>query len=137
MAKRVRGSARPGQRRPNRRSRPAPNQSSAKPNALAPARTPADDGLTPDEEARAAELEATIVAEEAEMTPVGRGNGESTSRASVATRQRGATSASLSVRYAHEYDYVARDLREIFALMAILIVALFAIFFLVVFVLQA
>jgi hypothetical protein len=138
MAKRVRGSARPGQRRPNQRAaRPAPNQLSSKPSAPAPS-SPQDDGLTPEEEARAAELEASMVADDAAPPSAARATESGpTARTAAAARGRGATAASLATRYAHEYDYVARDLREIFALMGILIVALFAIFFLVVVVLQA
>ncbi len=128
MAKRVRGSStRPGQRRPIQRTaaRPAP----AAPIAPAPPRTT---GLTAEEEARAAELEARIVAEEraAEGTrrrtaDRGRASGPS---AEVETRTR--TGVGLAVKAADEYAYVGRDVRRITLIggsLIILLVVLWAI----------
>jgi hypothetical protein len=72
-----------------------------------PVATPRPATLTPQEEARAAELEAQIVAEEkaAEVaTPRGR-------RRSAITEPN--ARAGISVRAADEYAYVARDVRRI------------------------
>jgi hypothetical protein len=105
MAKRTRGSSRPGRRapldrdrRPLRPSEPAPQ----------PSRPPG--GLTAGEEARAAEIEAAILAEE-------RAAEEATRRARE--RGRGAPlgaareAAPLTVRAASEYAYVRRDILRI------------------------
>jgi hypothetical protein len=105
MAKRTRGSSRPGQRRPIQRStRPAP-----------PAPTPAPSrpaSLTADEEARAAELEAQIVAEERAAGETQRRARERQQRA-VEREPAVRSSVPLSVREAEEYAYVARDVRRI------------------------
>ena len=106
MAKRTRGSSRPGQRRPLQRSaRPA------KPSEPAPI-APRPTTLTPEEEARAAELEAQIVSEEREA--------EQAQRRARDRQQRAAdrdpvvrNAVPLSVREAEEYAYVARDVRRI------------------------
>jgi hypothetical protein len=106
MAKRTRGSSRPGQRRPLQRStRPA---KPAEPATVAPKPTT----LTPEEEARAAELEAQIVSEEREA--------EQAQRRARDRQQRAAdrdpvvrSTVPLSVREAEEYAYVARDVRRI------------------------
>jgi hypothetical protein len=104
MAKRSRIGGRPGQRRPIQRptNRPAV--------AAAPTRRP--DAVTPEEEARAAELEAAILAEEKTAEDARRRN-------SVVRRGRapveGAiySSSSLATRAAEEYAYVRRDVRRI------------------------
>ena len=106
MAKRTRGSSRPGQRRPLQRStRPA------KPSEQAPV-APRPTALTPEEEARAAELEAQIVSEEREA--------EQAQRRARDRQQRAGdrdpvvrSNLPLSVREAEEYAYVARDVRRI------------------------
>lgn len=107
MAKRSRGGTRPGQLRPAARrgtvQRPAHPASGPGP---APATT-----LSDAEEARAAELEAQIVAQEraaeaARRRPRGRARGE------VAVGGRGEGSI-LAVRSVEEYAYVQRDLRRI------------------------
>ena len=122
MAKRTRGSSRPGQRRRQARSaRPAPTPRPA-PSTPAPAsgRDAARDagGLTAAEEARAAALEAEIVAHE-QPTP--------SRRRRPGDRPRGeAAMGGLAVRYAHEYDYVSRDLRGIAILATALIAILIA-----------
>lgn len=102
MAKRARGTTtRPGQRRPMQRP-------PARPTAAAPRIAPRPATLTADEEARAAELEAAIVAEEQAA--------ETTRRARP---QRGAGDiapgpvSSLAVAASNEYAYVARDVRRI------------------------
>jgi hypothetical protein len=112
MAKRVRGgTTRPGQRAPLQRSgtRPAASSSSASPStAAAPSRPPT---LTDEEAARAAELEAQILAEEKaaeDAAKRGRDRGRrSSTPAEPVVRGTIATRASL------EYAYVARDLRRV------------------------
>ncbi len=102
MAKRARGTTtRPGQRRPMQR--PA-----ARPAAPAPRIAPRPTTLTDEEETRAAELEAAIVAQEQVVA-------ETTLRARP---QRGAPDSqtrfsSLAVAAGNEYAYVARDVRRI------------------------
>ena len=115
MAKRVRGSStRPGQRPRLQRSaaRPATTTSpSTTSDAVTPATAPRPATLTPQEEARAAELEAQIVAEEKAATAA----------TAAATRGRRAASetpvaaprGSLAVKAADEYAYVVRDVRRI------------------------
>lgn len=126
MAKRARGSHRPGQRAPIRRTtRPA-----SAPSGPAAATTSAGavrptGGLTAEEEARAAELEARILAEEREAEAIrarGRARAATAEEYVPAPRVAGRpVSGGLAVRYAHEYDYVARDLRRIGALIAVLL----------------
>jgi hypothetical protein len=100
MAKRSRLAARPGQRRPLQRS------TTGKPATSTPSTS-----ITPEEEARAAELEAAIVAEEKAATTARerRGRRDTPDGAgSVAY-----SSVPLSVREAQEYRYVQRDVRRI------------------------
>lgn len=107
MAKRVRGSStRPGQRAPLQRS------STARPATPTPAAapTPRPITLTPEEEARAAALEAQIVAEERAAEQARR----SRDRARRGTGDTGVVrSGTIAVRAAEEYGYVARDVRRI------------------------
>jgi hypothetical protein len=128
MAKRTRGTGRPGQRRPiTRATRPVARTTEP---ANGPATAPAG-GLTAAEEARAAEYEARIAAAEqaaparAERRPVA---GRPNELASQAMRRR--SSGGLAVQYAHEYDYVARDLRRILVTASLLTAILFGIWFL-------
>ena len=103
MAKRTRGSHRPGRRPPLRRE--ATRSSSA----AAPARP---SGLSREEEARAAEIEAQIVAEERaaeQATRRSRDRGREPEH--VMSRSRAA--GPLSVRAADEYAYVRRDVWRI------------------------
>jgi hypothetical protein len=104
MAKRSRIGGRPGQRRPIQRpaNRPA---------VAAPTRR--RDGVTPEEEARAAELEAAIVAEEKAAEDARRG--VSADRRGRAPTEGGAiySSSSLATRASEEYAYVRRDVRRI------------------------
>jgi hypothetical protein len=101
MAKRSRGSTRPGRRA--RLQRPAPRPADA-------ARR--SGGLTHEEEQRAAEIEAAIVAEE-------RAAQNAVRRTRDRDRDRGAEGgyrrdlAPLSVRAADEYAYVRRDVLRI------------------------
>ena len=106
MAKRTRGSSRPGQRRPIQRStRPA------KPSEPAPV-APKPTTLMPEEEARAAELEAQIVSEERQAEQAQRRARDRQQRA-VDHDPVARSTVPLSVREAEEYAYVARDVRRI------------------------
>ncbi len=129
MAKRSRGTTnRPGQRRPTQRpaGRPAPSR----------ARTieaPRPDTLSEAEEARAAELESRIVAEE-RAAETNRARARDRSRSSYASEASGRgrmREAGIGVAAAEEYTYVARDVRRIatvggsmVAIMAVLFVLL-------------
>lgn len=102
MAKRSRLAGRPGQRRPLQRP-------TARPDGRAARSSPS---ITDDELARAAELEAAIVAEEraAESARAARNR----PRAVDETPRRAVpTSVPLAVRAADEYRYVQRDIRRI------------------------
>lgn len=123
MAKRSRGSTRPGQRRPIQRAtgRPAPAAPIAAP-------TPRPSSLTAEEEARAAELEAQIVAEERaaeearKRSTERRRFGSSAAEAGPGPR----VSPGLAVRAAEEYAYVGRDVRRITLIGGSLIILLVA-----------
>jgi hypothetical protein len=105
MAKRTRGTtSRPGQR-PRLQRRPARPTGTAAATPTPPEVRPT--GLTPQEEARAAELEASIVAEERQAEEQTR-----RTRAARATPTPRASST-LEVAAADEYAYVARDVRRI------------------------
>ena len=101
MAKRNRGSHRPGQRRSDRH---APSRIQPRPAAQP------DQGLTADEEARAAALESQIVAQE-RSSQVARSRDQGRPEADVADKPR--AGAPLAVRAAAEYAYVSRDVRRI------------------------
>jgi len=116
MAKRTRGSHRTGRRPPLQREATRPSSAAASPRPSS--------SLTPEEEARAAEIEAQIVAEERaaeQATRRSRDRGESIH---VITRLKNA--APLSVRAADEYAYVRRDIRRI-ALIGIALLAILAV----------
>jgi hypothetical protein len=108
MAKRSRGStSRPGQRPPLQRQAARP---ASRPTAASAAITaPRPETLTDAEEARAAELEASILAEERAA--------EAAKRRSAPTRSVDAPPAragsSIAVAAAEEYAYVARDVRRL------------------------
>jgi hypothetical protein len=117
MVKRARGSVRPGQRRPIDRRPATP--------ATAPAApvTPKAAGLSDTELARAAELEALLLAEE---------------RAAEASRKRTAerpaireVTATRTLSFEDEYAYVSRDLRDI-ARIAILLLAILFVLYLII-----
>lgn len=115
MAKRVRGSStRPGQRPPLQRStsaRPGSTTgSSAAPTTAAPAPTSRPATLTPEEEARAAELEAQILAEEQAAEAASKRNRDRSRRDAPAEPVLRGT---IATRAAAEYGYVARDLRRV------------------------
>ena len=109
MAKRARGTTRPGQRRPiQRAARAVPDT---------PLVTPPPDGLSDAEVARAAELEAALLASErAEQAPAGRRAQQERAGApdeSTLSPRRAAGSGRLALEAAEEYRYVARDVRRI------------------------
>ena len=111
MAKRVRGSSsRPGQRAPLQRSSTA--RSSAPTPAASPSSQPAPRpaSLTPEEEARAAELEAAIVAEERAAEETVRRRDRSRRSAEPADP---VVRGTIATRASAEYAYVARDLRRV------------------------
>jgi hypothetical protein len=118
MAKRVRGSSRPGHRRPTER-RPATGQAAA-------AAAPRASGLTAAEAARAAELEAQLLAEE-----------RAAEEARRRTRVRGfagrdiAPGGSLATQAREQYAYVARDVKEIIRIALILFAILFGLWLLI------
>ena len=102
MAKRARGTTtRPGQRRPMQRTQ-------ARPGAAAPGIAPRPPTLTAEEEARAAQLEAAIVAEEQAAQNARRARPRRP-ETDVAPRP----GSSLAVAAGNEYAYVARDIRRI------------------------
>jgi hypothetical protein len=101
MAKRSRLGNRPGQRRPLQRPVPKPT-STVRPAA----------SVTAEEEARAAELEAAIVAEERAADEARKSRDR---RVSAPTAEPAGiySSAPLAERAAVEYAYVRRDLRRL------------------------
>jgi hypothetical protein len=108
MAKRARGTnTRPGQRARLRRRGPVTPRLSS---PVAPPSVPSV-SLTPQEEARAAELEAEIVATERQAeqsAQVARRRSEATTLAQPRVR-----AGSIAVRASEEYGYVSRDVRRI------------------------
>lgn len=108
MAKRARGTTRPGQRAPLQRSSSAARQPLAAPPLGSPTATPRPATLTPEEEARAAEIEARLVAAErsAEEAARRQTRGRRVAEAPVRT-------GSIAVRAAEEYAYVIRDVKRI------------------------
>ncbi len=107
MAKRARGSTiRPGQRAPKPRG-----TSSAKPASTTAPVTAPPATLTDDEAARAAELEAQIVADEKAAEVSSRQSRERGRRA--ADGDGAVRTSSIAVAASQEYAYVARDVRRI------------------------
>ena len=104
MAKRTRGSHRPGQRHADKRA-PARPQSR-------PMGSPSG-GLSAEEEARAAEIEAQIVAQD-RVADAGRARSRERARnAEVERPGRARGQGLLAARAAEEYAYVVRDVRRI------------------------
>jgi hypothetical protein len=102
MAKRARGTTtRPGQRRPTKRP-------PARPSVAPPRIEPRPATLTEDEEARAAQLEAAIVAEE-QAAEAARQTRPQRTGGGLAPRPM----SSLAVAAGNEYAYVGRDVRRI------------------------
>ncbi len=119
MAKRARGSVRPGQRRPIAR-RAAPST----PPAAAPAPRPS--GLTEAETARAAELEAQLLAEERAAEQE-----RERTRARPSAAREARPAGGLAVRAEQEYAYVARDVKDIIRIASILLTVLFGLWILI------
>jgi hypothetical protein len=101
MAKRNRGTSRPGQRRPSS----GPVRPSTRPAARP------SSSLSEDEEARAAEIESRIVAQERAAESTRARSRQVASRPAEARRAGG--QGLLAVRAAEEYNYVVRDVRRI------------------------
>ena len=104
MAKRQRA-VRPGQRRPTTKTAPKPVATAATP---APA-----SGLTAADEARAAELEAQIVAADKSAASSAERSRSRKSDPDAATRGRTRESGLLATRATAEYAYVQADIRRI------------------------
>jgi hypothetical protein len=102
MAKRIRGSTRPGHR--PRLQRPPQPAADAAPRRAG--------GLTREEEARAAEIEAAILAEERAAQQATRRTRDR-DRFGEAAPVRGRDLAPLAARAADEYSYVRRDVIRI------------------------
>jgi hypothetical protein len=103
MAKRSRLAGRPGQRRPLQRT------AAPRPAGSTPVAPPPPTSITPEEEARAAELEAQIVAEEQAATEAR----DARARGRRADSEVVVASGTIAARASDEYRYVARDLRRI------------------------
>jgi hypothetical protein len=103
MAKRARGSVRPGQRRPIDKRPAAPATPAAAP-------TPKPAGLSEAEVERAAELEQQMLAEERAAESARKRTRE---RASTTRDYVPMSNASFAAAEAKEYAYVARDVRRI------------------------
>jgi hypothetical protein len=122
MAKRVRGSVRPGQRRPIDRR---PTTAAASGSAASVEPRPA--GLTATEEARAAELEQQLLAQERQAAAA-----RVRARERVTTRESySGGGGSLAVRAQEEYAYVARDVRQIGVMAVLMLAILFGLWFLI------
>ena len=113
MAKRTRGSNRPGQRHSDRHApaRPQPR----------PAGRPGQ-SLSAAEEARAAELESEIVAQERAAQNVARDRARARGSDTVIASRR--NQSPLAVRAAEEYGYVSRDVRRILRVGGLMVAAL-------------
>ena len=122
MAKRTRGSNRPGQRHADRHS-------SARPQSR-PAPRPSG-GLSAAEEARAAELESQIVAQD-RAADVARGGARDRGRVAEPARPgRPGGQGLLAARAAEEYAYVVRDVRRIIMVGGTMAVALAVLYVLI------
>ena len=113
MVKRARGSVRPGQRRPIDR-RPA---------TPAAAATPKPTGLSDAELVRAAELEQQLLAEERAAETARKRTAERASTREV--------SAVKTIPFEDEYAYVARDLKDIARIAALLFAILFVLYLII------
>lgn len=105
MAKRSRLAARPGQRRPLQRPTARPDSAAGRPAG----------SVSPQELARAAELEAAILAEEkaAETARTARERARRMPASDTAVAGVRYTSVPLATRASEEYSYVQRDIRRI------------------------
>jgi len=129
MAKRARGSSRPGRRRSAGR-RPSPAQPSAGASPIEPAPAVRSNvptrpgGLTEAEVQRAAELESAMVAEERAAESSRK---RSQSRLAAAREQSGPRDMNL----AQEFAYVRRDLRDIARIAVVMLTILFGLWILI------
>jgi hypothetical protein len=123
MAKRARGSVRPGQRRRIDRRPASPTAASTTP---PPAAAPKPTGLSDAELERAAQLEADLLAEEkaAEQS-------RKRTRERTTTREVVGTGGSLAVQEAAEYAYVARDVKDIVKIASLLLAVLLVLWILI------
>jgi len=122
MAKRTRGSHRPGQRHADRRG-------PARPQPRPPGRP--SGGLSAEEEARAAEIESQIVAQE-RAAEAGRARSRERARGAEVERPgRAHGQGLLAARAAEEYAYVVRDVRRIVSIGGTMAAALAVIYVLV------
>jgi len=119
MAKRTRGSTRPGQRPRTQRQAARPSSVQVRPS----------NALTVDEEARAAELEAAIVAEERAAESAMRRSRDRARGVEIGSRVR--ETAPLAVRASEEYAYVRRDVFRIARIGGMLLVILAILFVLI------
>jgi hypothetical protein len=101
MAKRNRGTSRPGQRRPGSGPLKPSTRPAARPTS----------SLSEDEESRAAEIESRIVAQE-RAAETSRARARQSAGRSIETRRPGGQGL-LAARAAEEYAYVVRDVRRI------------------------
>jgi len=124
MAKRARGTVRPGQRRPIDR-RPASAATPVAAGGTTASATPRPSGLTDAEAARAAELEAQLVAEE-------RAAEQARARTQPRAKSIGRSAPStLELRAEVEYAYVARDVRDIVRIAILLFAVLFGLWYII------
>ena len=110
MAKRARGTTRPGQRAPLQRSTAARPPLPVPPLA-SPVAPPRPVTLTEEEEARAAEIEARLVAAESSAEEAARR--QTPSRRPAEGESAAARGGTIAMRASQEYAYVARDIRRI------------------------
>ncbi len=108
MTKRARGTTRPGQRARLQRSTARPPL--AVPPLASPTAPSRPPTLTPEEEARAAEIEARLVAAERSAEEAAR---RQVRGRAPAEREAPVRTGSIAVRASEEYAYVARDVRRI------------------------
>ncbi|HEX7497204.1 MAG TPA: hypothetical protein VF344_01870 [Candidatus Limnocylindrales bacterium] len=116
MAKRTRGSNRPGQRQSARtQSQPANRPSGS---------------LSRDEEARAADLESQIVARE-RVADIDRSRARDRAKSEPTRSGRAGGQGLLAVHAAKEYDYLVRDIRRIVTVGGLLAAIMAALYVLV------
>ncbi len=122
MAKRARGSSRPGQRRRIERRTASPTPAPAAPAAV----TSKPAGLSDAELERAAQLEADLLAQE-KAAEQARTRSRDRSSREVTSGRTGSLAASEAV----EYAYVARDVKEIVKIASLLLGILFVLWILI------
>ncbi|HEY6057270.1 MAG TPA: hypothetical protein VIV06_04520 [Candidatus Limnocylindrales bacterium] len=129
MAKRSRGSNRPGQRPSRPAQRPPARPSTAPRPTTSTASAVRPESITAAEEARAAELEAAILAEE-RAAEAGRARNRDRARAAEPGGRQRPTSI-LATRGVEEYAYVVRDVRRIATVGGGLLVVLVVLYLLI------